>query len=53
LELLPPGRAFVRFEAGDRVLSFPGPVIDSDGTAHEGGFFAHDLRISVGAGLRF
>jgi hypothetical protein len=53
LEVLPPGRAFVRFEAGDRVLSFPGPVMDSDGTAHEGGFFAHDLRISVGAGLRF
>ena len=53
LELLPPGRAFVRFEAGDRVLSFPGPVMDSDGTAHEGGFFAHDLRISFGAGLRF
>jgi hypothetical protein len=53
LELLPHGRAFVRFEAGDRVLSFPGPVMDSDGTAHEGGFFAHDLRISFGAGLRF
>ena len=53
LELLPPGRAFVRFEAGDRVLSFPGPVMDSGGTVHEGGFFAHDLRISFGAGLRF
>jgi hypothetical protein len=53
IELLPPGRAYVRFEAGDRVLSFPGPVLDSDGTARDGGFFAHDLRLSVGAGLKF
>jgi hypothetical protein len=53
LELRAPGGTFVRFEAGDRVLSFPGPVTDSAGTAHEGGFFAHDLRMSLGAGLRF
>jgi hypothetical protein len=53
VEVLPPGRMFVRFEAGDRLLSFPGPIISSDGTVHENGFFANDLRISVAGGLRF
>jgi hypothetical protein len=46
-------RAFVRLDAGDRMLTFPGPVRDSGGTAHEDGYFAHDLRIAVSVGLRF
>jgi hypothetical protein len=46
-------RTFVRFDAGDRMLTFPGPVRDSAGAAHEDGYFAHDLRIAVSAGIRF
>ncbi len=53
VELLLTGRTFVRIDAGDRILSFPGPVRDSAGTAHEGGFFAHDFRIAFGGGIRF
>jgi hypothetical protein len=53
VELLPPGRVFARFEVGDRLLSFPGPVRDSGGVVHEAGFFAHDLRMTFGAGITF
>ena len=52
-ELLATRRSFVRAEAGDRLLSFPGPVRDRDGRAREGGYFAHDFRIAFGGGLRF
>jgi hypothetical protein len=46
-------RTFVRVDAGDRLLSFPGPVRDSDGKARDDGYFAHDFRIAFGGGLRF
>ena len=46
-------RNFVRFDAGDRMLTFPGPVRDSGGTARDDGYFAHDLRITLSTGLRF
>ena len=46
-------RTFVRFDAGDRMLTFPGPVRDSPGAAHDDGYFAHDLRITLSAGLAF
>jgi hypothetical protein len=46
-------RTFVRFDAGDTMSTFPGPVRDSAGAAHEDGFFAHALRIAVSAGMRF
>lgn len=52
-ELLTTRRTFARVDAGDRLLSFPGPVRDRDGRAREDGYFAHDLRIAVGGGLRF
>lgn len=44
-------RTFFRFDAGDRMLTFPGPVRDTGGAAHDNGYFAHDLRIAVSAGL--
>jgi hypothetical protein len=46
-------RTFVRVDAGDRMLGFPGPVRDTGGVAHENGYFAHDFRIAVSAGVRF
>lgn len=53
VELLLTGRTFLRLDAGDRVLSFPGPILDSSGSARESGFFAHDVRFAVGGGMRF
>ena len=44
---------FARLDAGDRMLAFPGPVRDSSGTAHEDGYFAHDLRFAVTVGVMF
>jgi len=46
-------RTFLRFDAGDRVVKYPGPVFDSDRTAHENGFASHDFRFALGAGVRF
>ena len=46
-------RTFVRVEAGDRLVKYPGPVIDRSGMVHDDSFFGHDFRFAVGAGLRF
>jgi hypothetical protein len=46
-------KTFVRVEAGDRLVKYPGPVIDRDGTIHDDSFFGHDFRFAVGAGFRF
>jgi hypothetical protein len=53
VEIAPSARTFVRVDAGDRMLSFPGPVRESTGPARERGFFAHDLRVAIAVGLRF
>jgi hypothetical protein len=53
VDLLLTGRTFLRLDAGDRLMSFPGPVRDSAGLTHEGGFFAHDFRLAIAGGLRF
>lgn len=46
-------RTFVRVEAGDRLVKYPGPVIDRDREVHDDSFFGHEFRFAVGAGLRF
>ncbi len=53
VEWLSPGRTFVRVDAGDRIVRYPVPTIDSSGTIHRDALSSHDLRLSVGAGLRF
>jgi hypothetical protein len=53
IEVFATPRALVRVDAGDRVLKYPGPVLDSKGMAQDDSFFSHDFRIAVGAGLRF
>jgi hypothetical protein len=53
VERLLTDRTFLRFDAGDRLLSFVGPVRDSAGMVQDDGFFAHDFRFAVGAGVRF
>lgn len=46
-------RTFLRVEAGDRLVKYPGPVIDNDRMVQDDSFFGHDFRFAVGAGLRF
>jgi hypothetical protein len=46
-------RTFVRVDAGDRLLSFPGPIRDSGGRSREDGYFTHDFRMAFGGGMRF
>jgi hypothetical protein len=47
------GRTFVRVDAGDRAVKYPGPVIATDGMVQEESFFSHDFRFQIGGGLRF
>jgi hypothetical protein len=46
-------RTFVRVDAGDRLVRYPGPVFDADHNVHDEPFFGHDVRIAVAGGLRF
>jgi hypothetical protein len=46
-------RTFLRIDAGDRLVKYPGPSFDSDRNVHDDGFFGHDLRIAAAGGLRF
>jgi hypothetical protein len=52
VEVFTSQRSFLRVDAGDRVLKYPGPVF-RDGEAEDDGFFSHDFRFAVGAGWRF
>jgi hypothetical protein len=53
IELLRSRNAFARFEIGDRVLKYPGPVLDNKGAVRAESFLSHDFRFSAGAGVRF
>jgi hypothetical protein len=53
VEVLTPRQTFVRFDIGDRLTRYPGPVRDRDGGVHNGNFLDQDLRIAIGAGWRF
>jgi hypothetical protein len=46
-------RTFVRVDATDRVIKYPGPAFDSSFNVREDGFFGHALRLALGAGWRF
>jgi hypothetical protein len=52
VEVFTTRRTFLRVDAGDRLLRYPGPVFH-DGRPEEDGFFGHDFRFAVGGGLRF
>ncbi len=47
------GRVFLRVEAGDRLVGYKGPVLDEQFEARDERFWSHDLRVGVGAGIRF
>ena len=53
VEVFATQRAFVRVDAGDRVLKYPGPVFARNFTRRDDAFFSHDFRFAAGAGLRF
>jgi hypothetical protein len=53
LEFLPAARMFFRVDLSDRMVRYPGPALDSDGTAHEEAFYGHDFRFAASAGVRF
>lgn len=53
VEVFATPKTFVRMDAGDRLLKYPGPVFDNNRAAQMKGFFSHDFRFAVGGGLRF
>jgi hypothetical protein len=52
LELALTDRSRFRFDIGDRLLRYEGPVRSIDGDVHEDAFWGHDLRVTVGVGFR-
>jgi hypothetical protein len=46
-------RTFIRVEAGDRMVKYPGPAAGRNGVRTEESFFGHGLRVAAGAGMRF
>jgi hypothetical protein len=53
VELMAPGRTFLRLDVGDRMVRYPGPAIDHDRNVHDKDFVGHDVRLAIGAGWRF
>jgi hypothetical protein len=51
--IFPPPLAFGRVDAGDRLVKYPGPVIQTDGSVQDESFFGHDFRVQIGGGVRF
>lgn len=52
VELSAGSRTFIRIDAGDRLMRYPGPSFRSGRVAQDN-FFSHDFRMSAGAGARF
>jgi hypothetical protein len=46
-------RTFIRVEAGDRMLKYPGPAIDAEGAVQAESFYGHGFRLSAGGGILF
>jgi molybdate transport system substrate-binding protein len=46
-------KTFLRVDAGDRLVKYPGPVFDENFVARDEGFFGHDFRFAAGGGVRF
>ena len=52
VELFTASRTFVRIDAGDRMLKYPGPSFRRGRVAQDD-FFSHDFSVSAGAGVTF
>ena len=46
-------KTFVRVDAGDLLMKYPGPVFDAANSPRRDGFFSHNFRFAAGAGWRF
>jgi hypothetical protein len=46
-------RTFLRVDAGDLLLKYPGTVLDTNGMARQGSFFSSNFRFAAGAGWKF
>jgi hypothetical protein len=44
---------FLRVDAGDLMMKYPGPVLDNANLSREGSFFGNNFRFAAGAGWRF
>jgi hypothetical protein len=52
IEVAISARTFIRVDAGDRMIRYPGPALTLDGV-EQNSFFGHDFRLAAGAGVRF
>ena len=52
IELFAGAMTFIRVDAGDRLMKYPGPSFRGGRVAQDD-FFSHDFRMSAGAGVRF
>jgi len=46
-------RTFIRFDAVDRILRYPGPTFGPADEISEDGFFGHAFKFTFGGGIRF
>lgn len=53
VEVSTSARTFLRFDAVDRILRYPGPTFGPADEISEEGFFGHAFKFSFGAGWRF
>ena len=53
LEFATTGATFLRIDAGDRMLRYPGPTFTSAFALKDQGFFGHALKFTFGGGWRF
>ncbi len=53
LEVSTSARTFLRFDAGDRILKYPGPTFGPADEISEDGFVGHAFKFTFGGGWRF
>lgn len=53
VEIFTTNRTFFRIDAGDRMVRLPGPTLISGREVRDEPFFGHDVRVSLGGGVRF
>jgi hypothetical protein len=46
-------KTFLRVDAGDLMMKYPGPVLDNINMSRQGSFFGNNFRFAAGAGWRF
>jgi len=53
VEVATSAKTFLRFDAVDRILRYPGPTFGPADEISEEGFFGHAFKFTFGAGWRF